>query len=198
MHYNLGWANGFHYNIRYWEFWNELEALFWSGTPQQFYSLYEKTARGLKSVDPTLKVGNDANAIALDDERYREGLIGYCASAAPAPSPSGSYASRSHSANFRLVVAVLGVLPSRREYRPKSSLTDTRSDTLKRSNSTLQKCRNVMGSGSLHLISSGVSWIRSAREAPDDSKLRVCERCGKGSSSTLGALSQRAARFRDW
>jgi len=39
MHYNQGWANGFHYNIRYWEFWNEPEALFWSGTPDQFYSL---------------------------------------------------------------------------------------------------------------------------------------------------------------
>ena len=25
MHYNKGWANGFHYNIRYWEFWNEPE-----------------------------------------------------------------------------------------------------------------------------------------------------------------------------
>jgi len=79
MHYNLGWANGFHYNIRYWEFWNEPEALFWSGTPQQFYSLYEKTARALKSVDPTLKVGGDAKAIASDDGPYREGLIDYCA-----------------------------------------------------------------------------------------------------------------------
>ena len=78
MHYNLGWANGFHYNIRYWEFWNEPEALFWSGTPQQFYSLYEKTARALKSVDPKLKVGGDAKAIASDDGPYREGLIDYC------------------------------------------------------------------------------------------------------------------------
>ena len=79
MHYNLGWANGFHYNIRYWEFWNEPEALFWSGTPQQFYSLYEKTVRALKSVDPTLKAGGDAKAIASDDGPYREGLIDYCA-----------------------------------------------------------------------------------------------------------------------
>jgi xylan 1,4-beta-xylosidase len=23
MHYNQGWANGFHDDIRYWEFWNE-------------------------------------------------------------------------------------------------------------------------------------------------------------------------------
>ncbi|HYW37586.1 MAG TPA: hypothetical protein VE957_05695 [Terriglobales bacterium] len=78
MHYNQGWANGFHYNIRYWEFWNEPEALFWGGTPEQFYSLYEKTARALKSVDPALKVGGDAKAFAYDDGPYREGFIDYC------------------------------------------------------------------------------------------------------------------------
>jgi len=79
LHYNQGWANGFHYDIRYWEFWNEPESLFWSGTPEQFYSLYEKTARALKSVDPALKVGGDAKAIASDDGPYRDGLIDYCA-----------------------------------------------------------------------------------------------------------------------
>jgi xylan 1,4-beta-xylosidase len=79
MHYNMGWSNGFHYNIRYWEFWNEPEFLFWSGTPAQFYSLYEKTARALKSVDPALKVGGDAKGVANDPGPYREGLIDYCA-----------------------------------------------------------------------------------------------------------------------
>jgi xylan 1,4-beta-xylosidase len=80
MHYNQGWANGFHYGIRYWEFWNEPDGLFWSGTPEQFYSLYEKTARALKSVDPTLKVGGDGKAFPSDDGGYREGFIDYCAS----------------------------------------------------------------------------------------------------------------------
>jgi hypothetical protein len=79
MHYNQGWANGFHYDIRYWEFWNEPDGLFWSGTPEQFYSLYEKTARALKSIDPTLKVGGDAKAFPYDDGAYREGFIDYCA-----------------------------------------------------------------------------------------------------------------------
>jgi hypothetical protein len=78
MHYNQGWATGFHDGIRYWEFWNEPE-IFWSGTPEQFYSLYEKTARALKSVDPTLKVGGDAKAFAYDGGPYREGFIDYCA-----------------------------------------------------------------------------------------------------------------------
>lgn len=80
LHYNLGWADGFHDGIRYWEFWNEPDGLFWSGTPQQFYSLYEKTARALKSVDATLKVGGDGKALPSDDGGYREGFLDYCAS----------------------------------------------------------------------------------------------------------------------
>jgi xylan 1,4-beta-xylosidase len=80
MHYNQGWAGGFDDDIRYWEFWNEPDGLFWSGTPQQFYSLYEKTARALKSVDPTLKVGGDGKAFPSDDGGYREGFLDYCAS----------------------------------------------------------------------------------------------------------------------
>jgi xylan 1,4-beta-xylosidase len=78
MHYNQGWANGFHENIRYWEFWNEPET-FWSGTPEQFYSLYEKAARALKAFDPSLKVGGDAKAIPTDDDPWREGFLDYCA-----------------------------------------------------------------------------------------------------------------------
>jgi xylan 1,4-beta-xylosidase len=80
MHYNQGWANGFHDGIRYWEFWNEPDGLFWLGTPEQFYSLYEKTARALKSADPKLKVGGDGKAFPSDDGGYREGFIDYCAS----------------------------------------------------------------------------------------------------------------------
>jgi hypothetical protein len=85
MHYNQGWANGFHYNIRYWEFWNEPDGFFWtskperlSTSPEQFYLLYAKTALALKSVDPALKVGGDAVAHA-NAGPYREGFIEYCA-----------------------------------------------------------------------------------------------------------------------
>lgn len=78
MHYNHGWANGFHDDIRYWEFWNEPE-IFWSGTPEQFYSLYEKTAQALKSVNPGVKTGGDAKAFAYNADPYREGFIDYCA-----------------------------------------------------------------------------------------------------------------------
>jgi hypothetical protein len=79
MHYNQGWAKGYHDRIRYWEFWNEPEiAIFWSGTPEQFYTLYEKIARALKSVDPSLKVGAPAKAFALGEGIYREDFLDYC------------------------------------------------------------------------------------------------------------------------
>jgi len=78
MHYNQGWANGFHYQIRYWEFWNEPEG-FWTGTPEQFYSLYEKTARALKSTDPTLKVGGNGQEAPYGYGPYRDGFFDYCA-----------------------------------------------------------------------------------------------------------------------
>lgn len=77
MHYNQGWDNGFHDRIRYWEFWNEPE-LFWSGTPQQFYSLYEKTSKALKSADPSLEVGGDTVAFSFAPGPYREGFLDYC------------------------------------------------------------------------------------------------------------------------
>jgi xylan 1,4-beta-xylosidase len=89
MHYNAGWAHGFHDHIRYWEFWNEPDDQrswnpqfvrpFWTGTPAQFYSLYEKVARALKSFDPQLKIGGPAKAVADLPGPYREGFIRYCA-----------------------------------------------------------------------------------------------------------------------
>jgi xylan 1,4-beta-xylosidase len=88
MHYNDGWGHGFHYKIRYWEFWNEPDVqegwgpkaqAFWSGTPEQFYELYEKVARTLKRYDPGLKVGAPAQAAGGFTGPYREGLIAYCA-----------------------------------------------------------------------------------------------------------------------
>ncbi|MFQ5595578.1 MAG: alpha-L-arabinofuranosidase C-terminal domain-containing protein, partial [Anaerolineae bacterium] len=56
-HYNDGWANGFHWGIEYWEIWNEPDIPFWTGTPEEYYELYEAVARALKAYDPGLKVG---------------------------------------------------------------------------------------------------------------------------------------------
>lgn len=58
-HYNEGWANGAHHDIRYWEIWNEPEnrPACWTGTDEQFLSLYATAAREIKSQFPKLKVG---------------------------------------------------------------------------------------------------------------------------------------------
>lgn len=64
MHYNEGWANGFHYGIEYWEIWNEpdneidpLSNPMWRGTMNQYFELYETTATYLKNRFPHLKIG---------------------------------------------------------------------------------------------------------------------------------------------
>ena len=63
-HYTEGWADGYHYNIRYWEIWNEPEVqnqMMWSGTPEEFYRLYDVAAKHLKACFPHLKIGGYAN-----------------------------------------------------------------------------------------------------------------------------------------
>jgi hypothetical protein len=60
-HYNEGWDNGFHYNIKYWEVWNEPEGkAMWSGTSTQYFNLYETTSKAIKAYNPELKVGGPA------------------------------------------------------------------------------------------------------------------------------------------
>jgi xylan 1,4-beta-xylosidase len=79
MHYNRGWAEGFHYHIRYWEVWNEpdLGKVFWSGTPHQYFELYGKLARAVKSVDRHALVGGPAIARPNDDTPYRDAFLAY-------------------------------------------------------------------------------------------------------------------------
>lgn len=64
-HYTQGWANGFYMNTDYWEIWNEpenSEKNCWGGTAEQFYDLFEITAKHLKKCFPHLKIGGPANA----------------------------------------------------------------------------------------------------------------------------------------
>jgi hypothetical protein len=74
LHYNRGWANGFHFGIRYWEIWNEpdLGKLFWTDTAQQYFKLYGKLARAIKSADPAALVGGPAIAKPNDATPYRD------------------------------------------------------------------------------------------------------------------------------
>ena len=64
LHYNEGWANGFHYGIQYWEIWNEPENSddiadnhFWIGSDEEFFRLYDIAAKYLKNRFPELKIG---------------------------------------------------------------------------------------------------------------------------------------------
>ncbi len=57
-HYNEGWNNGFHYDITYWEIWNEPEnPPMWQGTKEQFFELYKVASLHLKQAFPHLKIG---------------------------------------------------------------------------------------------------------------------------------------------
>ena len=58
-HYTEGWADGYRWNMRYWEIWNEPDGrgACWAGTQQQFFELYRITANHLKVCFPKLKVG---------------------------------------------------------------------------------------------------------------------------------------------
>ena len=60
-HYNEGWANGFHYGVKYWEIWNEPEnPPMWTGTREQYFELYHIAANYLKQQFPNIKVGGYA------------------------------------------------------------------------------------------------------------------------------------------
>ena len=62
-HYNDGWADGFHYGIKYWEIWNEPGenvSGMWPGTEQQYFEMYGAVATAIKAHDPSLKVGGPA------------------------------------------------------------------------------------------------------------------------------------------
>lgn len=69
-HYTEGWADGFHYNIEYWEIWNEPDLddddsphkPCWGGTMLEFFELYKIAATHLKKCFPHLKIGGPAVA----------------------------------------------------------------------------------------------------------------------------------------
>ena len=67
-HYTEGWAEGFHYNIRYWEIWNEpdnyedpMKNQMWRGSKEEYFDLYGVASRYLKKQFPHLKIGGYAS-----------------------------------------------------------------------------------------------------------------------------------------
>jgi xylan 1,4-beta-xylosidase len=77
LHYNRGWANGYHYGIRYWEVWNEpdLGKLFWADTEPRYFELYAKIARAVKAADSHALVGGPAIAKPNDNTAYRDDFM---------------------------------------------------------------------------------------------------------------------------
>ncbi len=61
-HYTQGWANGFHYDMEYWEIWNEPDCgpVMWNETLDDFIKFYVIVLKRLKAEFPTLKIGGPA------------------------------------------------------------------------------------------------------------------------------------------
>ena len=84
-HYNEGWADGHHWNIEYWEIWNEpdlhcedaehVKQTTWGGDVDQLVEMYSVAASHLKSCFPHLKIGGCGFASPYKpfiDEFYRQ------------------------------------------------------------------------------------------------------------------------------
>ena len=85
-HYNKGWNNGFHHNIQFWEIYNEPDnTQMWTGTPEQFYKLYEVAAKAIKKEFPEISVGGPgmASPMAIANGKasateYTKGFLEHC------------------------------------------------------------------------------------------------------------------------
>lgn len=83
-HYNEGWADGYRFDIKYWEIWNEPDdcyteqtAAMWKGTPEEFYRLYSVTAKHLKACfGDSIKVGGygHCGVYEFEQDKNLEGI----------------------------------------------------------------------------------------------------------------------------
>ena len=79
-HYTEGWADGFYYDIEYWEIWNEpdLDAheennkRCWQGTFEEFVDFFSTSAKHLKARFSNLKIGGPASC---GDEEWSEAFL---------------------------------------------------------------------------------------------------------------------------
>lgn len=80
-HYTEGWANGFYYDMPYWEIWNEPDGqggskgdiVFWQGTADRFYDFYCTVSKHLKKRFPNIKMGGPA----LENTKHTEWIDGF-------------------------------------------------------------------------------------------------------------------------
>jgi len=202
MHYNQGWDNGFHWNIRYWEFWNEPDGFFWTSkperpdtSPEQFYLLYAKTALALKSVDPTLKVGGDAVAHAGAGP-YREGFIEYCAAHKLPLDFYSWHTYASYSADpydaVRLARQIRGILDTNGFQKAESILSEWNLSSNYRAGekAELESAHNAAYIGAV------MSYFQ---DAPLDMRIFIAvTRHGWGSSIRGASISRRPMHSRPW
>ena len=83
-HYNCGWANGFYYNIKYWEIWNEPELTSnscWNGTWAQFQTFFATVIAYLQNEFPKSEYPDwNFGGPALSEYNYSKilGLVQAC------------------------------------------------------------------------------------------------------------------------
>lgn len=83
-HYTRGWADGFRWDIRYWELFNEPDIKpCWRGSKERFVDLFVVCLKRLKSEFPELKVGGPA--LAWVDEPFLRDLLAACRKAGVKP-----------------------------------------------------------------------------------------------------------------
>lgn len=85
-HYNEGWADGFHYDIKYWEIWNEPDLGFkdgrwkknmsptWNGSDTDFFRFYEIVANYLNKYFPDLEIGGPA---LCENDEWADNFLKY-------------------------------------------------------------------------------------------------------------------------
>lgn len=79
-HYTEGWADGYTFDMEYWEIWNEPDLdpddspnkRCWGGTEAEFREFYKTAAKHLKSCFPHLRIGGPALA---GNEEYLERFL---------------------------------------------------------------------------------------------------------------------------
>ena len=83
-HYTEGWADGFFYDVEYWEIWNEPDCRnrdgsnpCWQGTDEQFFELFDITAHHLKACFPHLKIGGPALTGIWLEGSFLQGFFPY-------------------------------------------------------------------------------------------------------------------------
>ena len=94
-HYNCGWADGHHWNIEYWEIWNEPNLdrddsenkRNWSGTAQEFYEFYDIASRHLKAAFPELKIGGIGSALTGYTYEWLQNFFKYLTRDGTEPAP---------------------------------------------------------------------------------------------------------------